>query len=154
MCKHLNDGKCLVAYSIALADCPVTQQQCDYCTNKAEPPQDINVVTVSIATKYTKDQSNIKPEHIAFVLEREPTHKEFVGTELKKLISWFPIPKAKECKACHDLERKMNRWGRAKCIEKKNYIIKKLKIAARRRNLPFSEHLVTILIDKAIRNSR
>lgn len=76
------------------------------------------------------------------------------GTKLKELISWFPIPKKTDCRTCRNLETKMNRWGPDKCEFKKPYIIGKLRIAALRRGLPFSERLVTILVDKAIRNSR
>lgn len=75
------------------------------------------------------------------------------GTELKRLIDWFPIPKGKNCDSCRALEAKMNKWGPSTCEIKKQYILKKLEIAAKRRGLPFSKRLVTILIDKAIRAS-
>lgn len=75
------------------------------------------------------------------------------GTELKKLISWFPVPGKEGCQSCRSLEVKMNRWGPAKCREKRDYIAKKLWVAAKRRNLPYSRRLVLILINRAISNS-
>lgn len=73
-----------------------------------------------------------------------------VGTRLKNLISWFPVPKKTGCGSCNRLERKMNAWGPEKCLEKMPYILAKLRIAAKRRGLPFSERLVSILVSKAI----
>lgn len=75
------------------------------------------------------------------------------GTALKKLISWFPVPGKEGCQSCRSLEAKMNRWGPAKCREKRDYIAKKLWVSAKRRNLPYSRRLVLILIDRAIANS-
>lgn len=83
-----------------------------------------------------------------------PSSHRRVGSELKKLISWFPIPNKADCKSCRSLEGRMNGWGADKCEEKMEFILKKLHLAARRRKLPFSKHLVTILVNKAIRNSR
>jgi hypothetical protein len=79
---------------------------------------------------------------------------ENVGTELKKLISWFPVSNKENCSRCRHLEARMNRWGADICEEKKDFIVKKLGIAAKRRGLPFSPSLVGLLVDKAIRNSR
>ena len=73
-----------------------------------------------------------------------------VGTRLKNLIAWFPVPKKTNCGSCNRMERKMNAWGPDKCREKMPYILAKLKIAAKRRGLPFSERLVRILVEKAI----
>ena len=154
MCIHFSDNKCLIASSIAKTDCPVIQQQCDYCTNEAAPPQAVNVVTVSIAAKYTKNPSNIKPEHEEFILEKKPTHNQSVGTELKNLISWFPIPGKTQCKSCTDLEIKMNKWGAALCLEKMDYIVNQLRLTAKEKGLPFSEFIARTLVKKAIRNSR
>lgn len=75
------------------------------------------------------------------------------GTELKKLISWFPVPRKKNCRSCRSLEIKMNRWGAEKCLEKMDYICKKLAIAAKRRKLPYSRSLAEKLVRKAIRNA-
>jgi hypothetical protein len=72
------------------------------------------------------------------------------GTNLKKLIAWFPVPRKTGCPSCRSLELKMNRWGPEKCRAKMPYILGKLKIAAKRRGLPFSERLVKILVQRAI----
>jgi hypothetical protein len=74
-----------------------------------------------------------------------------VGSELKKLISWFPIPAKSSCQRCKSLENKMNLWGPEKCQEKIEYIIKKLHITSKRKNIPFSALLARKLINKAIR---
>jgi hypothetical protein len=78
------------------------------------------------------------------------------GTELKKLISWFPIPAArKKCGRCKSLELKMNKWGCETCeTEKRDYIIRKLMISAKRNGVPTSEFLVGALLKKAIRNAK
>jgi len=75
---------------------------------------------------------------------------EGCGTNLKNLISWFPIPKQSSCVSCRNLEFRMNQWGPEKCIKKMPYIMKKLSIAAKRRRLPFSHRLVEILVMRAI----
>lgn len=72
------------------------------------------------------------------------------GTNLRKLIEWFPVPKKKGCQSCRNLELKMNRWGVETCRQKMPYILRKLKVAAKRRGLPFSERLVRILVERAI----
>lgn len=76
--------------------------------------------------------------------------RPLVGTRLKNLIKWFPVPKKTNCGSCNRMEAKMNAWGPDKCREKMPYILAKLKIAAKRRGLPFSERLVRILVEKAI----
>jgi len=48
-CKHFDNGVCIVATAIANASIFPSQSHCDYCTQKAFPPQDINKVTVSLA---------------------------------------------------------------------------------------------------------
>jgi len=87
-------------------------------------------------------------------IARKPSPKQcrdrMVGTRLKNLIAWFPVPKKTNCGSCNRMEQKMNAWGPEKCREKMTYILAKLKIAAKRRGLPFSERLVKLLIEKAI----
>lgn len=89
-----------------------------------------------------------------YLLVTKYNKQHTTGTKLKELISWFPIPHKNGCKSCMALEVRMNKWGPDKCELKKSYILGKLRIAALRRGLPFSERLVTILVDKAIRTSR
>jgi hypothetical protein len=76
------------------------------------------------------------------------------GTELKKLISWFPLLINKECKHCKSLEIKMNQWGIERCIEKKKYIITKLMINAKRNKIPTTEFILSTLLNRAIRNAK
>ena len=73
-----------------------------------------------------------------------------VGTRLKNLIWWFPIPNKGGCRSCRSLEAKMNNWGPEMCEKKMPYILKKLAIGAKRRGLPFSKRLVEILVRRAI----
>lgn len=80
--------------------------------------------------------------------------KGLVGTELKKLISWFPVPGKNGCRKCQSLERRMNNWGPDTCETKMDFILKKLSVAAARRKIPFSKMLVKILVRKAIRSAR
>jgi hypothetical protein len=76
--------------------------------------------------------------------------KQKPGTNLKNLISWFPIPNKGGCNSCRSLEEKMNKWGPEMCEKKMSYILKKLAIGAKRRRLPFSRRLVEILVRRAI----
>lgn len=81
-------------------------------------------------------------------------HRPRVGSELKKLISWFPIPNTKGCKSCRALEGKMNKWGVEICEKKADYILNQLKLTAKKKGIPFSEFIARTLLNKAIRNSR
>jgi hypothetical protein len=98
-----------------------------------------------IKITYGKEQLPHKPPNYD-----QQCRDRMVGTRLKNLIAWFPVPKKTNCGSCNRMERKMNAWGPEKCRVKMPYILAKLKIAAKRRGLPFSERLVRILIEKAI----
>jgi hypothetical protein len=82
--------------------------------------------------------------------KRRDCFERMVGTRLKNLISWFPIPNKGGCRSCRSLEAKMNSWGPEMCEKKIDYILKKLAIGAKRRGLPFSRRLVEILVRRAI----
>ncbi len=75
-----------------------------------------------------------------------------VGTELRKIISWLPVKK--NCSRCRNLERKFNAWGVDKCEQNINRIVAHLKIAAKRRSIPTTNSLLTIVVKRAIRNAR
>lgn len=77
-----------------------------------------------------------------------------VGTELRKLLSWFPIPKKHGCRSCRTLEGRMNRWGPDKCEEYMDYILRRLKRAAKRRGLPFSRWAAKKIVMRAISKAR
>ena len=64
ICQHLGcTGTCKIASSLANRMVFPTQSQCDYCTKKATPPQDINKVTVSLAL-------SVKPSNREEILAR------------------------------------------------------------------------------------
>jgi|LakMenE01Jun11ns_1017448.scaffolds.fasta_scaffold9933354_3 hypothetical protein len=77
-----------------------------------------------------------------------------VGTELKKIISWFPIPNQHGCKPCQDLEAKMNRWGPDMCEKQMDYICHRLKEASHQRGLPFSRFVSELIVKRAINKAR
>lgn len=75
------------------------------------------------------------------------------GTELKKLIKWFPM-RHHTCPRCEKLEQMMNEWGPDKCYEKLDYILHYMEITARHNNILWSHRAVKTLILAAIRLSR
>jgi hypothetical protein len=75
ICKHFDNGICGVATELADASVFPSQSHCDYCTQKAFPPQDINKVTVSLAL-------SVKPSNREEILAR---HRHLlVDTDLLK----------------------------------------------------------------------
>lgn len=80
------------------------------------------------------------------------------GTELKKIIEWFPVLQAvtkSNCASCKNLERRMNKWGCHVCeTSKRSFIIAKLMISAKRAGVPTTEFAVGLLLDRAIHNAR
>lgn len=76
------------------------------------------------------------------------------GTELKKLISWFVYRRDVDgCQSCYNREQQMNQWGPQGCKTNISTIVEWLRESATKHSMPFSETLVKILINKAIRNS-
>ncbi len=157
ICEKLIRDQCVVASDIAGMEVPTTPDACKYCLN-CESPKSLNKATASMAVtalikKGSFDKRNSSHEELKNLLTVEiPTSGP--GTELKKLISWFPVPGKSKCRSCKNLELKMNRWGPATCESKIAYIVKKLQIAAKRRSIPFSESLAKTLIRRAIRNAK
>lgn len=155
-CEHLDGNNCRLASSqIDVSLVPTTVSACEYCLS-CDKPKSVNKAVASIAVseliRTGKFDSN-NPKHSALqkILTVDPSGP---GTELKKLISWFPVPKKTGCRSCRNLELKMNLWGPEKCEKKIDYIVKKLRVAAARRSLPFSESLAKTLIRRAIRNAK
>jgi hypothetical protein len=74
-----------------------------------------------------------------------------VGTEIAKMLSWFPVSK---CGRCAKLEARFNRWGPDRCEKNIDRIVKYLRISARRKKIPTTDTLLKILVRKAIRNAR
>ena len=83
------------------------------------------------------------------------TSAHVVGTELRKLISWFVWnKKASSCKKCVNREHKMNMWGPEGCEEMMDTILGWLKESAEEHGYPFSKRLVTLVVKRAIKNAR
>lgn len=155
-CEHLLENQCKFVEPVIGIALPTTSEICSHCLSCSKPKQ-LNKATGSLMAGYLLQNNRFD--------DRDPVHAEIKqilldpvltrgpGTELKKLISWFPVPNKTKCRACRNLELKMNRWGPVTCEAKMNYILGKLEIAAKRRSIPFSQSLATTLVRKAIRNA-
>jgi len=154
-CDKLKNGICQVATELVNIKVKAVQESCTACQN-TPAAMNINHVTIGLAISELANQKLPIPKELMTRLTHatKPIAKLGVGTELKKLISWFPIPKQGNCRSCRSLEVKMNRWGPEACEAKISYILRKLRIAAARRSIPFSESLTKVLVRKAIRNAR
>jgi hypothetical protein len=135
-CIHFDNGICKLASSKAGMEIPTYKETCLAC--KSGKYVIDGLITIQ---KY-------KEGKIEGVATTGP------GSELKKLISWLPVPGKKNCANCTRLVIRMNGWGPDKCEQKRPYILTKLKIAATRRKIPFSEALVSRLVTQAINNAR
>lgn len=155
-CEYLEENNCrLASLRIdSISKVPTTSAACEYCLSCNEP-KSLNKAVASIAVQELIrigkfNSNNHKHAALQNILTVEISGP---GTELKKLISWFPIPKKTGCRSCRSLEIKMNNWGPEKCKQKIAYITRKLHVAAMRRNIPFSTSLAEVLVRKAIRNA-
>lgn len=156
ICEKLIGGQCVVASDIAGVEVLANHDACKHCLS-CENAKALNKATASLAAAQLLqsnqfDDKNPLHAEIKQVLI-DPASIQGPGTELKKLISWFPVPGKAKCKTCRNLELKMNRWGPATCELKIAYIVKKLKIAAKRRSIPFNEFIAKSLVMTAIRNA-
>lgn len=149
-CNYYKNGICSLASDIANTPATTNVKACVVCKSSIHK-MTINNVTVSLAIKANKSVLTSKPELKKFLVR--DTIDIGPGTELKKLISWFPIPKKANCRSCRNLEIRMNRWGPDICLQKMDFICKKLHIAAKRRNLPFSKTIAISMVNKAIQNA-
>lgn len=155
ICKYLVQSECQFAKTIVGIPLPTTSGICQHCLQSDQPSQ-LNRATGSLVAAHLLRNGKFNesdPVHakIKAILTVPPSG---VGTELKKLISWFPVPGKSKCRSCKNLELKMNRWGPVTCELKIAYIVKKLQIAAKRRSIPFSDSLAKTLIRRAIRNAK
>lgn len=155
ICQHAINGNCQISSELAGIEVPLDEQACTAC-NQQDHPRELNEVTCFRA-RYILRQNNLpipnKVQECVNLHQKKVYLTEGPGRELRKLIEWFPLRK-KKCRSCKGLEVKMNQWGPDKCEEKKDYIVKKLLIAAARRKIPTNERLVTIVVSKAIRQAR
>lgn len=82
-------------------------------------------------------------------------HAGGVGTELKKLISWFAwAVKATDCDLCSNREQAMNAWGPDGCEERMDRIQRWLKHSAMTHGIIYNRALSKQLILKAIATAR
>ena len=151
-CPHVKDGLCMVSTDLANHPVLLAEDACKVCS-RLPVPQWINKVTLSKAISTIRNSNPAFHDQLIYQLKEieYPFLIKGPGSELKKLISWFPVNGTKKCKSCRLLEIRMNKWGIETCIAKKDFILRKLHIAALRRKIPFSRRLVEILIDKAIK---
>lgn len=146
-CIYFQQSVCLLASKMSGNTTKTSEAICVVCLAQSTRT---NHVTASLALGTVLRPLQEDKKYLLDLVKKIPEHGP--GTELKSLISWFPIPQ-NGCKSCRNLERKMNNWGPRKCLQKIEYIHKKLKIAALRRRLPYSHFLIDILIRKAIKNA-
>ena len=154
-CKYLVQSECQFANTIVGISLPTTSGICQHCLQSDQPSQ-INRATGSLVAAHLLRNGKFN--------EADPVHAKIkailtvpasgVGTELKKTISWFPIPNKSNCRSCRNLEAKMNRWGPDRCEAKIEYIVGKLRIAAKRRGIPFIEWAVRAMVQTVIRAER
>lgn len=154
-CEHYTETECKLSSAIAGVVCPSNRKACEACI-ASENPCGRNKVTIGVAVAYLRIQG--KPVDSSLLKELGVVEPQGPGTELKKIIEWFPIPKAvkkKNCGRCKSLERRMNKWGSDVCdTTKRPFIIAKLMISAKRAGIPTTEFAVGLLLDRAIHNAR
>lgn len=136
---------------------PTNESACTYCLS-CESPKQLNKATASMAVGHliqtgTFDIDNSIHQSLKQVLTI-PLLAHGPGTELKKLVSWFVwLRDVKDCNTCYDREQQMNQWGPDECRKNITTIVEWLRESAAKHSIPFSETLVKIIINKAIRNS-
>jgi len=146
---------CRLASDMAQCDCLVFLEQCIYCTEKANPSQSINIVTVSLAIKYSDDKARVIQAYGSAVKQPNISSNPGPGTELRNLISWFVWDKkVQNCTICRNREERMNRWGPDKCEKNIATILGWLQESAKEKGYPFSTRVASVLVRKAIANSR
>jgi hypothetical protein len=85
-CEHFSNGVCLVATKLANKDVLPILSQCEYCTQKATPSQDVNKVTVSLALSVNPDNREDILKHYRYLLadggllRRQQEHWEMIHT--------------------------------------------------------------------------
>lgn len=158
-CEHNNEGICDIATQLAGRDVRPTCQECKYCSGLKEPRTE-NMLTLAMARRCAVSSEiadKLFATMKAIAHEQAAKKLEGPGTELKKIIEWFPLPRAikRKCTRCKSLERRMNQWGCEVCdTTKRPFIIAKLMIAAKRAKIPTTEFALGILLNRAIYNAR
>jgi hypothetical protein len=129
MCQYLQDGICEVASKMAGLPAQANPMACGYCTDKAEPRQAVNQVTVSLALKVWPPKSSQWTEifeRYGDVLQRDSrgeTNRQRLaavlagtgpGSQLWRLLEQLGIQHQANC-GCLDRAEQMNAWGVAGC---------------------------------------
>jgi len=154
-CRHNIEGACRIASNLAGQDVFPSTEECAYCSLLKQPRSE-NMLTFAIAKRWT-ESAEVAGE--LFVKMKAIARKEAeaknggVGTELKKLISWFYSPEKRKCK-CATRIAKMNKWGPDKCEQKMETILRWLRHSAAIAKMPYFRPAVLLLVKKAIKNSR
>lgn len=156
-CEYLSANECKLATGLINMPVATTIHACKYCLS-CDKPKQLNKATASVAMTVLLNNSKFdttNPDHKK--LQQVLTPPKLLcgpGTELKKLVSWFVwLRDVKDCNNCYDREQQMNQWGPDECKKNITTIVEWLRESAAKHSLPFSETLVKIIINKAIRNS-
>ena len=141
-CKHLVDGICLVATELAAGQpAKANESACTFCSEKAEPRQAVNEVTVSLAVSATiktrpdiaraiidKQQGYIRKSPPADNGARLKTIEagNGVGSQLWRLLSSLGVKHSSSC-SCVGTAERMNSLGPQGCRKEKAELVKQLK---------------------------
>jgi hypothetical protein len=148
-CKHLFIDVCHLArelcqlYGIDAAPRP-HKTACEFCTHKADPPQQINEVIISLALAQTRDRSEAREQILrdhGHRLQRhdaqprnmqlaEIMHGQGPGSELWRLLSELGIPHKPTC-GCLALAERMNAWGPFGCRLARPEIVSLMRVNAK-----------------------
>lgn len=149
-CEYLVGNNCTLERPV-----PTTNDICTFCLG-CDKPKQLNKATASLLVGdllKTNQFDEHKHKYLKDILT-PPILKHGPGTELKKLVSWFIwLRDVKDCNTCYDREQQMNQWGPDECRKNITTIVEWLRESAAKHSIPFSETLVKIIINKAIRNS-
>lgn len=151
-CEFLNQGNCQFTDSVVGIALPTVESVCTHCLESQNPKQ-LNKATASLCAGYLIRNGLFDESNELHIGIRNILSGDGPGTKLRLLISWLPVPRKTRCRSCKSLEAKMNAWGSVKCRDRMDYILKKLRIAALRRSIPFVECAVRELVLLAISQS-
>lgn len=144
-CKHLFVDVCHLArqlcqlYGIDAAPRP-HRTACEFCAHKADPPQQINEVIISLALAQTRDKPEVRQRIMrdhGHLLPRQPAQQPNVrlaeimhgtepGSQLWRLLAELGIQHKPTC-SCLSLAARMNAWGAAGCRMARDEICKAMR---------------------------
>jgi len=151
-CIHSKNNTCDISSKLANLDVPLDGKACTHCTADKKPCSE-NLVTIGRAMITLRKNNLPIPKELVAKITPKPLLSG-PGTELKKLVSWFVwLRDVADCQSCYNREQQMNQWGPNECRKNITTIVEWLRESAAKHSIPFSETLVKIIINKAIRNS-